>query len=54
MVASTIDDRGEEAPRMKVTKRNRRAKKRERPIASGLHDVTIVAMDRIDHQLERR
>src|SRR5271156_6168301 len=30
----------------------RRAKQREDAVARGLHDITIVAMDRVDHQLE--
>ena len=29
-------------------------KRREDAIAGGLHDVTVVAMDRLDHQLKRR
>jgi hypothetical protein len=33
---------------------NRRAKQRENPVAGRLHDIAVVAMRRIDHQLERR
>ena len=34
--------------------RDGRAEQREDSVAGGLHDVTVVAMDRVDHQLERR
>ena len=34
--------------------RDRRAEQRKDSIASGLHDVTVVAMHRVDHQLQRR
>ena len=37
-----------------VLMRDRRAEQRKNPIASGLHDVTVVAMHRVDHQLQRR
>ena len=30
---------------------DRRAEQREDAVAGGLHDVAVVAMDRIDHQL---
>src|ERR1700683_2344233 len=30
------------------------AEKREDPVAGGLHNVTVVAAHRVDHQLERR
>jgi hypothetical protein len=33
--------------------RDRRAEQREDTIAGGLHDVAVVAMDRVDHQLQR-
>jgi len=33
---------------------NRRAEKREDAVASRLHDVAVVAMRRLDHQLQRR
>src|SRR5260370_42449510 len=36
-----------------VLMRERRAEHREDAIAGGLHDVTIVAADRVDHQFER-
>ena len=31
--------------------RDRRAEQREDAVAGGLHDVAVVAMDRVDHQL---
>ncbi len=34
--------------------RDGRAEQREDSVAGGLHDVTVVAMDGVDHQLERR
>ncbi len=37
-----------------VLVRDRRAEQREDAIAGALHDVAVVAMDRVDHQLERR
>src|SRR6266851_4024498 len=37
-----------------VLVRDRRAEQSENAVASGLHDVTVVAMRRVDHQLERR
>ena len=33
--------------------RDRRAEQREDAVAGGLHDVTVVAMDRVDHQPQR-
>src|SRR5712692_6397158 len=47
------DRRVQRALRM-VLVSDRRAEQRENPIASGLHHVTVVAMRRVDHQLERR
>ena len=43
----------ERALRM-ILMRDRRAEQREDAITSGLHDVAVVAMGRIDHQLEGR
>ena len=37
-----------------VLVRDRRAEQREDPVAGGLHDVAVVAMHRVDHQLQRR
>ena len=37
-----------------VFMRDRRPEEREDSVAGGLHDVTVVAMDRFDHQLQRR
>ena len=37
-----------------VLVRDRRAEQREDAVAGGLHDVAVVAMDRVHHQLERR
>ena len=37
-----------------VLVRDRRAEQREDPVTRGLHDVAVVAMDRVDHQLQRR
>ncbi len=37
-----------------VLVRDRRAEQREDAVAGGLHDVAVVAMDRVDHQLQRR
>ena len=37
-----------------VLVRDRRAEQREDPVAGDLHDVAIVAVDRVDHQLECR
>jgi uncharacterized protein len=37
-----------------VLVRDRRAEQRENAIAGGLYDVAIVAMDSINHQLQRR
>jgi len=34
--------------------RERRAEQGENSIAGGLHDVAVVTMDRIDHQVQRR
>ena len=34
--------------------RDRRAEQREDAVAGRLHDVAVVAMHRVDHQLERR
>ena len=34
--------------------RDRRAEQREDAVAGRLHDVAVVAMDRVDHQLQRR
>ena len=45
--------RVERALRM-VLVRDRRAEQREDAVAGRLHDVAVVAMDRVDHQLERR
>ena len=33
---------------------NRRPKQCENPVASGLHNIAVVAADSINHQLERR
>jgi hypothetical protein len=32
----------------------RRTELREDSVAGGLHDVTVVAVDRVDHELQRR
>ena len=37
-----------------VLVRDRRAEQREDAVAGRLHDVPVVAMDRVDHQLQRR
>ena len=37
-----------------ILMRDRRAEQRENSVAGGLHDVTVVAMHRVDHQLQRR
>ena len=37
-----------------VLVRDRRAEQREDAVAGGLHDVAVVAMDRVDHQPQRR
>jgi hypothetical protein len=34
--------------------RHRSAEQREDPVVGGLHDVTVIAMDRVDHQFEGR
>ena len=34
--------------------RDRRAEQREDAVAGRLHDVAVVAMRRVDHQLQRR
>ena len=34
--------------------RDWRAKQREDTVAGGLHDVAVVAVNRIDHELQRR
>ena len=36
-----------------VLVRNRGSEQREDSVAGGLHDVTVVAMHRVDHQLQR-
>jgi hypothetical protein len=33
---------------------NRRTEQCENPGADGLHDIAVVMMHRVDHQLERR
>ena len=43
----------ERALRM-ILVRDRRAEQREDAVAGRLHDVTVVAMHGVDHQLERR
>ena len=35
-----------------VLVRDGRTKQREDPVAGGLHDVAVVAVDRVDHQLQ--
>ena len=47
------ESRIERALRM-VLVRDRRAEQREDAVAGALHDVAVVAADRVDHQLERR
>ncbi len=37
-----------------ILMRNRRAEQSKDPIAGGLHDVPVVAMHRVDHELQRR
>jgi len=37
-----------------VLMRDRRAEQREDTVAGGLHDVAVVVMHRVDHQLQRR
>ena len=41
-------------PLRMVLMRDRRTEQREDAVAGRLHDVAVVAMDRIDHQLQRR
>ena len=36
-----------------VLVRNRRAEQCEDAVAGGLHDVSAITMDRVDHQLKR-
>ncbi len=45
--------RVESALRM-ILMRDRRTEQRKNPVAGGLHDVPVVAMHRVDHQLQRR
>jgi len=40
-----------ERPLRMVLMRQRRPEQRENAITRGLHDVPVVAMDRVDHQL---
>jgi hypothetical protein len=47
------DRRMQRALRM-VLVRDRRPEQRKNPVAGGLNDVPVVAMRRVDHQLERR
>ncbi|HYL58834.1 MAG TPA: hypothetical protein VEU51_08175 [Candidatus Acidoferrales bacterium] len=47
-------ERGVECALRMVLVSDWRAEQREDPVASRLHDVAVVAADRVDHQLERR
>ena len=46
-------ERREQGPLRMVLVRDRRPEQREDPITGGLHDITLVAMRRFAHQLER-
>ena len=45
--------RRKESPLGMILMRDRRAEQREDSVAGGLHDVTVVAMHRVDHQFQR-
>src|SRR5215469_8411064 len=47
-------ERGQQRTLRMVLVRNRCTEKRENAVASRLHNVTVVAMDRVDHHFERR
>jgi hypothetical protein len=46
-------ERGQQRAMRMVLVRDRRAEQREHAVAGGLHDVAVVAMDRIDHDADR-